>query len=82
MGFEDFFDVDLLRSHKGFHMMQMKEFLSKEGVTGGLHGKLPPNNSTAAWGQDLWKYLSGQIKFTCRNIFFYILMNIIYTIYN
>jgi hypothetical protein len=26
-------------------------------VTGGLHGKLPPDNSTKAWGTKLWKYL-------------------------
>jgi hypothetical protein len=57
MGFEDFFDLDLLYSHKGFHMMHMQEFLEKEGVTGGLHGKLPPGNSTKAWGGKLWKYL-------------------------
>ena len=34
MGFEDFFDLDLLQSHKGFHVMHMREFLAKEGVTG------------------------------------------------
>eukprot|EP01036_Dinobryon_divergens_P026489 gene26490-35150_t len=58
MGFEDFFDVQLLRSHSGFHLLHMDEFLSKEGVTGGLHGKLPPDNSSDAWGQKLWTYLS------------------------
>ena len=57
MGFEDFFDVQLLRSHAGFHLLHMDEFLAKEGVTGGLHGKLPPGNSTEAWGQKLWTYL-------------------------
>ena len=57
MGFEDFFDMNLLYSHKGFHMMHMKDFLAKEGVTGGLHGEYPPGNSTDAWGQKLWKYL-------------------------
>ena len=31
MGFEDFFDVQLLRSHSGFHLLHMDEFLSKEG---------------------------------------------------
>lgn len=40
MGFEDFFDIELLRSHKGFHVIHMEEFLAKEGVTGGLHGEL------------------------------------------
>ena len=30
MGFEDFFDMDLLQSHQGFHMMTMKEFMEKE----------------------------------------------------
>lgn len=57
MGFEDFFSIDLLRSHKGFHVLHMEEFLAKEGVTGGLHGKLPPKNSTTVWGEALWKYL-------------------------
>lgn len=57
MGFEDFFDIDLLRSHQGFHVLHMEEFLEKEGVTGGLHGKLPPHNSSEAWGSALWSYL-------------------------
>lgn len=35
----------------------MEEFLEKEGVTGGLHGVLPPKNSTQAWGRELWTYL-------------------------
>ena len=30
MGFEDFFDMDLLRGHKGFHVLSTKEFLLKE----------------------------------------------------
>lgn len=58
MGFADFFDVERLRSHKGFHMLSMEEFLAKEGVTGGLgKGALPPDNSTKTWGRKLWKYL-------------------------
>ena len=57
MGFEDFFDLELLYSHRGFHVMHMEDFLAKEGVTGGLHGKLPPHNSTEAWGPALWGYL-------------------------
>jgi hypothetical protein len=36
MGFEDFFDIDLLRMHQGFHVLHMEEFLAKEGVSGGL----------------------------------------------
>lgn len=56
MGFEDFFDLKLLRSHKGFHFMEMKEFMEKEAVTGGLRGILPPNNSSKIWGQALWDY--------------------------
>jgi hypothetical protein len=58
MGFEDFFDINLLRSHRGFHVMNMEEFLAKEGVSGGLHGVLPPQNSTKVWGQALWSYLN------------------------
>ena len=58
MGFTDFFDVEGLRKHKGFHMMEMGEFLAKEGVSGGLKGgELPPGNSTKVWGGKLWKYL-------------------------
>lgn len=58
MGFEDFFSLDVLRSHQGFRLLEMKEFLAKEGVTGGLHGVLPPNNSTDACCGQLWSYLS------------------------
>ena len=57
MGFEDFFGLDLLRSHKGFHIMHMEEFLAKEGITGGLKGMVPPGNTTKLWGQKLWWYL-------------------------
>lgn len=58
MGFEDFFDLDLLRSHRGFHVLSMQEFLEKEGVTGGLHGVLPPGNKSDLWGGQLWSYLN------------------------
>jgi hypothetical protein len=51
MGFEDFFDLDLLKSHKGYHVMTAEQFLAKEGVTGGLHGILPPKNSTKIGGR-------------------------------
>ena len=51
MGFEDFFDLNILRSHKGFHVITMKEFLGKEALTGGLHGEFPPGNTSDAWGQ-------------------------------
>ena len=57
MGFEDFYDIDLLQSHKGFHTMHMEDFLKKEAVTGGLKGVLPPGNSSEIWGAKLWKYL-------------------------
>lgn len=57
MQFEDFFDLDLLKSHQGFHMMSMQEFLLKEGCSGGLHGVLPPKNDSALWGAALWAYL-------------------------
>jgi hypothetical protein len=57
MGFEDFFDIDLLRKHQGLHVMEMDEFLAKEGQTGGLHGVLPPHNSSDSWGPKLWGYL-------------------------
>jgi hypothetical protein len=58
MGFDDFFDLNLLKSHHGFHMMSMQEFLEKEAVTGGLKGVLPPQNSSQIWGQALWNYLT------------------------
>jgi GDP-fucose protein O-fucosyltransferase len=57
MGFEDMFDASLLKSQSGLSVMHMEDFLAKEGVTGGLHGKLPPKNSTDAWGRMLWQYL-------------------------
>ena len=57
MGFTDFFDLGLLKSHKGFHLMEMPDFLAKEGVSGGLNGQLPPKNSTAVSGMKLWRYL-------------------------
>lgn len=58
MGFEDFFDIQILRSHRGFSVLSMEEFLAKEAVTGGLHGILPPQNSSKIWGQTLWSYLN------------------------
>ena len=58
LGFEDFFDMKLLRSHRGFHVITMEEFLAKEAVTGGLKGMLPPKNSSKIWGGELWWYLS------------------------
>eukprot|EP01035_Chromulina_nebulosa_P020551 gene20551-26654_t len=57
MGFEDFFDIDLLKSHKGSHIITMNEFLEREAVTGGLKGILPPGNKSDLWGQELWNYL-------------------------
>jgi hypothetical protein len=51
MGFEDFFDMELLMSHKGYHVMTSEQFLAKEGVSGGLHGVLPPKNSTQIGGR-------------------------------
>ena len=57
MGFEDFFDIDLLRSHRGFHVITMREFLQQEGLTGHLKGILPPKNNVDLWGKELWKYL-------------------------
>lgn len=58
MGFEDFFHVDAMRSQEGMNIMSMKEFLTKEGITGGLNGIYPPGNNTDIWGrQVLWPYL-------------------------
>lgn len=62
MEFEDFFDLDLLRSHRGFHVISMRDFLTREGVTRGLKGELPPGNATDIWGQKLWKYLDKVIS--------------------
>jgi len=70
MGFEDFFDLGLLRSHQGLHIMHMEEFLAKEGVSGGLHGELPPHNSSEAWGAGLWHYLKKvSLWFHCCFVF-------------
>jgi len=57
MGFEDFFDIELLKSHLGLNIITMKEFLEKEGMTGNLKGVLPPNNKTDITGDLLWQYL-------------------------
>eukprot|EP01038_Epipyxis_sp_PR26KG_P009771 gene9771-13143_t len=57
MGFEDFYDIDLLKSHKGLHAMEMKEFLEKEAITGNLKGIIPPSNDTSITGGELWSYL-------------------------
>lgn len=58
MGFEDFYDIDLLKSHKGLHAMEMKDFLIKEACSGQLKGgKLPPDNSSESYGPTLWMYL-------------------------
>ena len=56
-GFEDFYDLELLKSQQGLHIMHMEEFLVKEGVSGRLKGQLPPDNSTQAWGTKLWAYM-------------------------
>ena len=57
MGFEDFFNIDILKSHKGFHVLMMKDFLQKEGMTGGLKGRKPPNDNVDLFGNPLWRYL-------------------------
>ena len=58
LGFEDFFDVNLLRQQKGLKIMPMQEFLEKEGITGHLRGMYPPGNKTDIWGTStLWPYL-------------------------
>jgi hypothetical protein len=36
----------------------MDEFMSQEAVRGGLHGVLPPRNSSRLWGEELWRYLN------------------------
>jgi hypothetical protein len=33
MGFLDFYDIDLMRQQKGFHIITMQEFLAKEGLS-------------------------------------------------
>ena len=44
----------------GFHLISMKEFLTREGATGGLNPqRMPlPKNNTDLWGRDLWFYLN------------------------
>jgi len=64
MGFDDMFNIEYLRKHKGMNIMSMKAFLEKEALTGGLHGVFPPNNDTDIWGAQLWSYLDkvGDLK--------------------
>lgn len=57
LGFDDFFDIDLLQSHQGYHVISTEEFLRTEGQTGGLHGQYPPKNRTDVSGGPLHKYL-------------------------
>jgi hypothetical protein len=57
MGFDDFFDISLLASHKGFHTISMQDFLKKEALVGGLHGQLPPEKDANISGDKLWRYL-------------------------
>jgi hypothetical protein len=57
MGFEDFFNIDILKSHQGFHVITMQEFLEKEAKRGLLKGVYPPKNSSDIFGPTLWKYL-------------------------
>ena len=73
-GFEDFFDIDLLQTHHGFHVIQMKDFLVNEAVTGGLHNILPPKNSSKLWGRELWKYMvqvADQSPGKCHILYWY-----------
>ena len=71
MGFEDFFDIDLLKSHQGYHTITMKEFLEREACKGSLgnektstKGLLPKGNSSDLWGQELWWYLNKVADYT------------------
>lgn len=57
LGFDDFFDIDLLKSHQGYHVISTEEFLRNEATRGGLHGILPPQNRTDLAGGVLHKYL-------------------------
>ena len=56
-GFEDFYDFNLLKQHKGLHVISMEEFLQKEALTGSLKGLYPPTNSSKLYGPRLWNYL-------------------------
>ncbi len=38
-------------------MMSMKDFLEKEGMSGGLKGIKPPDLNIELWGAKLWAYL-------------------------
>eukprot|EP01038_Epipyxis_sp_PR26KG_P011327 gene11327-15191_t len=58
-GYDEFYDINLLKSHKGFQSMRMEEFLKKEAITGQLNGHFLPENATHIWGRMLWGYLVG-----------------------
>lgn len=51
MGFEDFFDINLLKSHQGLHTISTKEYLQENGA---------PNNNSNAWGKELVEFLRGK----------------------
>lgn len=57
LGFDDFFDIDLLKSHQGYHVISTEQFLEREALTGGLHGVYPPKNRSDLSGPPLHKYL-------------------------
>lgn len=58
MQLEDFYDFNLIKQQKGFHIMSMEEFLEREGKSGDLKGIYPPGNSSQIMGPKLWNYLS------------------------
>ena len=57
MGFEDFYDFDIIKQQREMHLISMEEFLESEAKHGGLHGIYPPGNSSNIRAGKLWKYL-------------------------
>lgn len=57
MGFEDIFNMELLRSHGGFSTMTMGEFIESEAKAGHIKGIYPPPFAEHLRGDALWTYL-------------------------
>ena len=57
LGINDIFNMELLRSHKGFSTLTMDEFIEKEAKPGHIKNIRPPRFERSLRGDALWKYL-------------------------
>lgn len=58
------------RCVSGMKLISMREFLEKEGITGGLRGMYPPAYRAEIWGRlELWPYLDAVSLRLYRNLY-------------